>query len=121
MFAKKDSYAKLQIMAACHVEAIPCVMVNEGKKLFQMFQGQFTMTNLHQASLPTVRVDFYAITQGETESILAYTSRVDVIVATLAKLGERVSNGAWIHALVMNTKNAKMASCTANLDLKMSC
>jgi hypothetical protein len=99
MSAKKDSYAKLQIMAACHMEAIPCVMVNEGKKLFQMFQGQFTMTNLHQASLPTVRVDFYAITQGDTETILAYTSRVDVIVATLAKLGERISNGTWIHAL----------------------
>jgi hypothetical protein len=26
-------------------------------------------------------------------------SRVDIIVATLAKLGERVSTGAWIHAL----------------------
>ncbi len=57
------------------------------------------MTNLHQASLPTVRVEFYAITQRDKESILAYTSRVDIIVATLAKLGERVSTGAWIHAL----------------------
>ena len=64
-----------------------------------MFQGLFTMTNLHQASLPTVRVEFYAITQREKESILAYTSRVDIIVATLAKLGEKVSTGAWIHAL----------------------
>jgi hypothetical protein len=99
MAAKKDSYAKLQIMAACHRDAVPCVMVNEGKRLFQMFQGQFTMTNLHQASLPTVRVEFYAISQGDTETILAYTSRVDIIVATLAKLGEKVSTGAWIHAL----------------------
>jgi hypothetical protein len=99
MSAKKGSYAKLQILAACHKDAVPCVMINEGKKLFQMFQGLFTMTNLHQASLPTVRVEFYAITQREKESILAYTSRVDIIVATLAKLGEKVSTGAWIHAL----------------------
>ena len=99
MSAKKGSYAKLQILAACHKDAVPCVMVNEGRNLFQMFQGLFTMTNLHQASLPTVRVEFYAITQRDKESILAYTSRVDIIVATLAKLGEKVSTGAWIHAL----------------------
>ena len=99
MSAKKDSYAKLQILAACHKDAIPCVMVNEGKKLFQLFQSQFTMSTLHQASLPTVRVDFYAITQKSEETILAYTSRVDIIVSTLAKLGEKVSTGAWIYAL----------------------
>ncbi len=40
--AKKDSYAKLQILAACHKNAVPCVVVNEGKKLYQLFQGQFT-------------------------------------------------------------------------------
>ena len=59
----------------------------------------FTMTNLHQASLPTVRAEFYAISQRENESILKYTARVDVIVATMAKLGERISTGAWIYAL----------------------
>jgi hypothetical protein len=99
MSAKKDSYAKLQILAACHRDAIPCVMVNEGKKLYQLFQSQFTMTTLHQASLPTVRVEFYAIAQSPTETILTYTSRVDIIVSTLAKLGEKVSTGAWIYAL----------------------
>jgi hypothetical protein len=99
MSAKKDSYAKLQIVAACHRDAVPCVMKNEGKKLYQMFQALFTMTNLHQASLPTVRADFYSITQQESETILQYTSRVDIIVATLAKLGEKISTGAWIYAL----------------------
>ena len=99
MASKKDSFAKLQIMASCHKDAVPCVMKNEGKKLYQMFQTMFTMTNLHQASLPTVRAEFYAIIQKENESILQYTSRVDVIVATMAKLGERVSSGAWIYAL----------------------
>ncbi len=49
--------------------------------------------------MPTVRAEFYAITQKEGESILKYTSRVDVIVATMAKLGERISPGAWIYAL----------------------
>ena len=99
MSAKKDSYAKLQILSASHINAIPCVMVNEGKKLFQLFEVQFTMANQHQASLPAVMVEFYAITQGEKETVLAYTSRVDIIVATLAKLGEKVSTRAWIHAL----------------------
>jgi hypothetical protein len=99
MSAEKDSYAKLQILAACHRDAIPCVMVNEGKKLYQLFQSQFTMTTFHQASLPTVRMEFYAISQSPTETILTYTSRVDIIVSTLAKLGEKVSTGAWIYAL----------------------
>ena len=99
MSAKKDSYAKTQIMASCHKDAVPCVMKNEGKKLYQMFQAMFTMTNLHQASLPTVRTEFYSISQRENESILKYTARVDMIVATMAKLGERVSSGAWIYAL----------------------
>ena len=31
--AKKDSYAKMQILASCHKDAVPCVMKNEGKKL----------------------------------------------------------------------------------------
>ncbi len=44
-------------------------------------------------------MEFYAIIQGDKETVLAYTSRVDIIVATLAKLGERVSTGAWIYAL----------------------
>ena len=69
--AKKDSYAKLQILASCQKEAIPCVMKNEGKKLFQMFQALFTMANLHQASLPTVRAEFYSIVQKDKETILA--------------------------------------------------
>ena len=97
--AKKDSYAKMQIMAASHKDAVPCVLKNEGKKLYQMFQGMFTMTNLHQASLPSVRADFYAIAQKDNETILQYTSRVDITVATLAKLGEKISTGAWIYAL----------------------
>ena len=97
--AKKDSYAKLQILASCHKDAVPCVMKNEGKKLFQMFQTLFTMTNLHQASLPTIRAEFYSIAQKDKETILAYSSRVDIIVSTMAKLGERVSTGAWIYAL----------------------
>jgi hypothetical protein len=97
--AKKDSYAKLQILASCHKDAVPCVMKNEGKKLYLMFQALFTMTNLHQASLPTVRAEFYSIIQKENETVLNYSSRVDIIVSTMAKLGERVSTGAWIYAL----------------------
>jgi hypothetical protein len=97
--AKKGSYAKLQILAACHQDAIPCVMCNEGKKLFQKFQSLFTMTTLHTANLPGMRKQFYDISQPATETVLEYTSRVDIIVATMAKLGEQVSSGAWIYAL----------------------
>jgi hypothetical protein len=61
MAAKKDSYAKLQIVASCHPNAVPCVLQNEGKKLFQMFQSIFTMTNLHQASLPTLRKQLHDV------------------------------------------------------------
>ena len=68
--AKNDSFAKLQIVAACHRDAVPCVMKNEGKKLYEMFQAMFTLTNLRQASLPTVRAEFYAITQKNNETIL---------------------------------------------------
>ncbi len=77
-----------------HQASLPAVMVE-----FYAITLLFTMANLHQASLPAVMVEFYAITQGEKETVMAYTSRVDIIVATLAKLGEKVSTRAWIHAL----------------------
>jgi hypothetical protein len=96
---KKDSYAKLQIVASNHSEAVPCVMINEGKKLYLMFLSLFTMTNLHQASLPSTRKLFHEITQKDPETILNYISRVDIIVAAMAKLGEKVSQGTWIYAL----------------------
>jgi hypothetical protein len=35
--AKKDSYAKLQIMTASHPNAIPCIMQNEGKNSTRCF------------------------------------------------------------------------------------
>jgi hypothetical protein len=79
--AKKDSYAKLQIMAACHPEAVPRVLRNEGKKLFQMFQSLFTMTNLHSANLPSMSKQVYDILQKDTETVLQYTARVDIIVS----------------------------------------
>jgi hypothetical protein len=46
-----------------------------------------------------VRAEFYSIVQRENESILKYSSRVDIIVSTMAKLGEQISTGAWIYAL----------------------
>ncbi len=97
--AMKNSYAKLQILASCHKDAVPCVMKNESKKLFQMFQTLFTMTNLHQASLPTVRAELFSTAQKDKESVLAYSSRVDIVVSTMAKLGERISTGQWIYVL----------------------
>ena len=97
--AEKDSYAKLQIVASCTANAVPSVMKNEGKKLYQMFKSLFTMATLHQATLPIVRKQFHAIKMNDNESVLKYTSRVDILVATLEKLGERVSTSAWIYAM----------------------
>ncbi len=57
------------------------------------------MTNLHTANLPSMRKQFYDIAQKDAETVLRYTARVDIIVATMAKLGEQVSPGAWIYAL----------------------
>jgi hypothetical protein len=71
------------MMAASHPKAIPCVMQNEGKKLYQMFQSLFTMTTHHSANLPSTRKQFYEIAQKDTESVLQCTSRVDIIVATV--------------------------------------
>ena len=53
--AKKDSYAKTQILASCHKDAVPCVMKDEGEKLYQMFHSSFTMTNLLASSKPANR------------------------------------------------------------------
>jgi hypothetical protein len=112
-------------MASCHRDAIPCVLKNEGKKLYQMFHTMFSMTNLHQASLPTIRAEFYAITQKEGESILKYTSRVDVIVATMAKLGERISPGPGFMRSEMasgpNSGNAKTAYYIPKMVSAQSC
>jgi hypothetical protein len=60
---KKDSFAKIQIMAASHLTAIPCVLQNEGRKLYQMFQLLFTATTLHTSNLPSIRKQFHNITQ----------------------------------------------------------
>jgi hypothetical protein len=60
--AKKDSFAKIQIMAASHPTAIPCVLQNEGRKLYQMFQLLFTATTLHTSNLPSIRKQFHNIT-----------------------------------------------------------
>ena len=83
---KTGSYAKLQIVAASQRESIPYVMINEGKKLYQMFLSLFTMTNLHQASLPSTRKLLHDLQQKDSETILNYISRADMIVATMAKL-----------------------------------
>jgi hypothetical protein len=76
--AQKRSCAKLQIVAACNEDAIPSVMKNQGKKLYHMFLNLITMTDLHQASLPSVRKQFYEIEQKENESVIHYISRVDI-------------------------------------------
>ncbi len=90
-----------------------------------MFQALFTMTTHHTANLPSMRKQFHDIQQLEAESVLAYTSRVDIVVANMAKLGEHVSPGAWIyalgHGLRPEFKDTKTVSCTARMAMILFC
>ncbi len=66
--AKRDSFAREQIMAARHVDAVPRVERNEGLKLFNMFQTTFMTKTKHQANLPNAQKTFYQMQMKEAES-----------------------------------------------------
>ena len=53
--AKRDSFARKQIMASRHVDAVPRVQRNEGLKLFNLFQSTFMNKSSNQANLPNVQ------------------------------------------------------------------
>ena len=57
--AKRDSFARKQIMASRHVDAVPQVERNEGLKLFNLFQSMFLNKSKDKANLPTAQANFY--------------------------------------------------------------
>jgi hypothetical protein len=59
--AKRDSFARKQIMASRHDDAVPQVKRNEGLKLFNLFQDIFMNKSKSKANLPNALLTFNQI------------------------------------------------------------
>jgi hypothetical protein len=94
--AKRDSFARKQIMASRHVDAIPRVERNEGLKLFNLFQSIFLNKSTSQANLPNAQTAFFQMAMNKKESAKDYIARVDTAVSDLAVLNEKISINSWL-------------------------
>jgi hypothetical protein len=97
--SKRDSFARKQIMASRHADAIPQVERNQGLKLFNLFQSIFKGKSKNQANLPSAQNNFFQIKMQAKELAKDYISRVDTAVSDLAILNEKVSNNSWRYIL----------------------
>ena len=97
--AKRDSFARKQIMASRHANAVPQVQRNEGLKLFNLFQDIFMNKSKSQANLPNALSTFNQMKMTAKESAKEYISRVDSAVSNLALLNEKVSVNSWLFIL----------------------
>ena len=97
--AKRDSFARKQIMASRHADAVPQVQRNEGLKLFNLFQDTFMNKSKSQANLPNALLNFNQMKMTTKESAKEYISRVDLAVSDLALLKEKVSVNSWLFIL----------------------
>ena len=97
--AKRDSFARKQIMASRHANAVPQVERNEGLKLFNLFQDIFMNKSKSQANLPNALATFNQMKMTAKESAKEYISRVDSAVSDLALLNDKVSVNSWIFIL----------------------
>ena len=94
--AKRDSFARKQIMASRHYDAVPRVQRNEGLKLFDLFQSIFLHKSTNQANLPNAQSTFFQMTMNKKESAKDYIARVDSAVSDLSMLNERVSVNSYL-------------------------
>jgi hypothetical protein len=94
--AKRDSFARKQIMAAEHDDAVPQIKRNEGLKLFNLFQSIFLNKSKDQANLPNAQKEFFTSKMKKGESAKDYISRVDKAVSDLAILNEKVTTNSWL-------------------------
>ncbi len=94
--AKRDSFARKQIMASRHFDAVPRVQRNEGLKLFNLFQSTFLHKSTNQANLPNAQSTFFQMTMNKKESAKDYIARVDSAVSDLSMLNERVSVNSYL-------------------------
>jgi hypothetical protein len=97
--AKRDSFARNQIMASRHADAVPRVERNQGFKLFCLFQDIFTNKSKSKANLPNALLTFNQMKMSAKESAKDYISRVDLAVSDLALLNEKVSVNSWLFIL----------------------
>jgi hypothetical protein len=97
--AKRDSFARKQIMASRHDDAVPQVERNQGLKLFNLFQDIFMNKSKSQANLPNALLTFNQMKMMTKESAKDYISRVGLAVSDLALLKEKVSVNSWIFIL----------------------
>ena len=89
--SKRESFARKQIMASQHEDAVPRVKMNKGRRLFQLFQSIFLQKSKDQANLPKALSTFNSLKMEKKESAKDYIARVDMAVSDLAILNERVS------------------------------
>ena len=94
--AKRESFARKQIMASRHVDAVPRVQRNEGLKLFNLFQSTFMHKSTNQANLPNAQSTFFQMTMNKKESAKDYIARVDTAVSDLAILNEKISVNSYL-------------------------
>ena len=97
--AKRDSFARKQIMASRHADAVPQVERNQGLKLFNLFQSMFLNKSKDKANLPTAQAQFYQMKMTSKETAKEYIARVDTAVSDLAMLNEKVSLNSWLFIL----------------------
>ena len=97
--AKRDSFARKQIMASRHADAVPQVKRNQGLKLFNLFQSMFLNKSKDKANLPTAQAQFYQMKMTSKETAKEYIARVDTAVSDLAMLNEKVSLNSWLFIL----------------------
>jgi transposase InsO family protein len=97
--AKRESFARKQIMASRHDDAVPQVKRNEGLKLFNLFQDIFMNKSKNQANLPNALLNFNQMKMTTKETAKEYISRVDSAVSDLTLLNEKVSVNSWLFIL----------------------
>ena len=97
--AKRDSFARKQIMASRHADAVPQVERIQGLKLFNLFQSIFLSKSKNQANLPHALLNFNQMKMKAKETAKEYISRVDLAVSDLAVLKEKVSVNSWLFIL----------------------
>ena len=89
--SKRESFARKQIMASQHVDAVPRVKMNQGRKLFNLFQSIFLHKGKDTANLPKALSNFNTLKMEKKESAKDFIARADMAVSDLALLNERVS------------------------------
>jgi hypothetical protein len=94
--AKRDSFARKQIMASRHLDAVPRVQRNEGLKLLNLFQSTFLHKSTNQANLPNAQSTFFQMTMSKKESAKDYIARVDTAVSDLSILNEKISVNSYL-------------------------